>query len=100
MTSHEREQYIIGVDLGGTNIVAGAMTLDGSKQLSVRSIPTNASLGDEGVADRMVTLVEGVILDTMRQTGIFRSDFIGVGVGAPGPLDRERGIVLVARGLR
>ena len=99
MTSHEREQFIIGVDLGGTNIVAGAMTVDGSRQLSVRSIPTNASLGDEGVADRMVTLVEGVILDTMRQTGIFRSDFLGVGVGAPGPLDRERGIVLVAPNL-
>jgi glucokinase len=99
MTSHEREQYIIGVDLGGTNIVAGAMTVDGSRHLNIRSIPTNAVLGDEGVADRMVTLVEGVILDTMRETGISRSDFIGVGVGAPGPLDRERGIVLVAPNL-
>jgi glucokinase len=99
MTSHEREQFIIGVDLGGTNIVAGAMTLDGSRHLNIRSIPTNASLGDEGVADRMVTLVEGVILDTMRQTGGFRSDFVGVGVGAPGPLDRERGVVLVAPNL-
>jgi glucokinase len=99
MTSHEREQFIIGVDLGGTNIVAGAMTVDGSRTLNVRSIPTNASLGDEGVADRMVTLVEGVILDTMRHTGVFRTDFIGVGVGAPGPLDRERGIVLVAPNL-
>ncbi len=99
MTSHEREQFIIGVDLGGTNIVAGAMTADGSRHLNVRSIPTNAALGDEGVADRMVTLVEGVILDTMRETGIFRSDFIGVGVGAPGPLDRERGIVIVTPNL-
>jgi predicted NBD/HSP70 family sugar kinase len=25
-----RQQYIIGVDLGGTNIVAGALSLDGS----------------------------------------------------------------------
>ena len=99
MTSPERAQYIIGVDLGGTNIVAGAMTVDGSQHLNTRSIPTNASLGDEGVADRMVTLVEGVILDTMRQTGVLRSDFVGVGVGAPGPLDRERGVVLVAPNL-
>ena len=99
MTSQERAQYIIGVDLGGTNIVAGAMTLDGSQHLNTRSIPTNASLGDEGVAERMVTLVEGVIHDTMRQTGVQRSDFVGVGVGAPGPLDRERGVVLVAPNL-
>ena len=96
MTSPERQQYIIGVDLGGTNIVVGAMTMDGSQHLSVRSIPTQSSLGDEGVANRIVTLVEQVILDTIKETGIARSDFIGVGVGAPGPLDRERGIVLVA----
>jgi glucokinase len=99
MTSPERQQYIIGVDLGGTNIVVGAMTMDGSQHLSMRSIPTQASLGDEGVAHRIVTLVEQVILDTIKETGIARSDFIGVGVGAPGPLDRERGIVLVAPNL-
>ena len=36
-----RQQYIIGVDLGGTNIVAGALTVDGSHHLAMRSIPTN-----------------------------------------------------------
>ena len=56
----EREQYIVGVDLGGTNIVAGAMTSDGSRHLAMRSIPTNAFVGDEGVAERIVALVEGV----------------------------------------
>jgi glucokinase len=75
------------------------MTMDGSQHLSVRSIPTQSSLGDEGVANRIVTLVEQVINETIKETGIARSDFIGVGVGAPGPLDRERGIVLVAPNL-
>jgi glucokinase len=98
MTS-AREQYIVGVDLGGTNIVAGAMTADGSRHLAMRSIPTKAFVGDEGVAERIVALVEGVILDTMEQTDCARRDFIGIGVGAPGPLDRERGIVLVAPNL-
>ena len=98
MTS-AREQYIVGVDLGGTNIVAGAMTADGSRHLAMRSIATNSFVGDEGVADRIVGLVEGVILDAMEQTECARSDFIGIGVGAPGPLDRERGIVLVAPNL-
>ena len=98
MTS-AREQYIVGVDLGGTNIVAGAMTADGSRHLAMRSIPTNSSVGDEGVAERIVALVEGVILDSMEQTDCARRDFIGIGVGAPGPLDRERGIVLVAPNL-
>src|SRR5665647_3544672 len=72
MTS-AREQYIVGVDLGGTNIVAGAMTADGSRHLAMRSIPTNAFAGDEGVAERIVALVEGVILDSMEQTDCARA---------------------------
>lgn len=94
-----REQYIVGVDLGGTNIVAGAMTQDGSRHLAMRSIPTNASVGDEGVAERMIGLVEAVILDTMELGGATRKDFLGIGIGAPGPLDREKGVVLVAPNL-
>jgi glucokinase len=94
-----REQYIIGVDLGGTNIVAGALTLDGTKHLAMRSIPTNSSAGDEAVAERIVALVEGVFLDAISETGATRQDFVGIGVGAPGPLDRERGMVLVAPNL-
>src|SRR3982751_1769944 len=94
-----REQYIIGVDLGGTNIVAGAMTLDGTKHLAMRSISTNSAAGDEAVAERIVGLGEGVFLDAISETGATRQDFVGIGVGAPGPLDRERGIVLVAPNL-
>lgn len=99
MSITTREQYIIGVDLGGTNIVAGAMSVDGSRSLAVKSIPTNSSVGDEGVAERIVGLVKSVQLDAMSETGATRSDFIGVGVGAPGPLDRDKGIVLVAPNL-
>jgi glucokinase len=97
--SSERPQYIVGVDLGGTNIVAGAMTVDGTRHFSMRSIPTNSSVGDEGVAERIVGLVQSVILDTIEQSDARRNDFIGIGIGAPGPLDRERGIVLVAPNL-
>ena len=99
MTRAQREQYIVGVDLGGTNIVAGAMTIDGARSHAVRSIPTNAAAGDESVAERMVALVEEVIRETERETGASRAAFVGVGVGAPGPLDREHGIVLIAPNL-
>lgn len=99
MSSAQRTRYIIGVDLGGTNIAAGAMTEDGSEIHAVRSIPTKSESGDEGVAGRMVALVEEIIAETERETGAARADFIGVGVGAPGPLDREHGIVLIAPNL-
>ena len=49
MTTASAQQYIIGVDLGGTNIVAGAMTADGSRASrdALASRPTRRS-GDEG----------------------------------------------------
>ena len=93
------KSFVIGVDLGGTTISAGAVSRDGSRIAGVRSIETQAELGAEGVVDRIIGVVEGVILDATQETGAARKDFIGIGLGAPGPLDRERGIVIVAPNL-
>lgn len=99
MSGKKRQQYIVGVDLGGTNIVAGAMSVDGKHQHGMRSVATSPEQGAEGVADRIVGLIEGVILDTINEASAHRGDFLGVGIGAPGPLDRERGLVIVAPNL-
>jgi glucokinase len=90
---------IIGVDLGGTKISAAALTVDGSKTYGVRSVQTQAEQGAEGVAERIIGVIEGVILDTIHETGAKRKDFIGIGIGAPGPLDREKGIIVTAPNL-
>ena len=95
----KRKRYIIGVDLGGTKIMCGALSEDGAQHLAMRSIPTQSEQGADVTMDRMVGLIEGVILDTIGQTGATRDDFLGIGIGAPGPLDRERGIVVVAPNL-
>src|SRR5947208_6633210 len=99
MPAKKRQHYIVGVDLGGTNIVVGAMSADGKQHFAVRSIPTSVESGAEGVADRIVGLIEGVVLDTIAETNASRRDVLGVGVGAPGPLDREKGLVVVAPNL-
>jgi glucokinase len=99
MTKTSRERYIIGVDLGGTNIVCGAMPEDGSREIAMRSQPTYAEQGVDTVVDRIVQMIEDVISVTGAETGATRDDFLGVGVGAPGPLDRERGVVIVAPNL-
>src|SRR5215216_2820423 len=92
-------RYIIGVDLGGTNIVAGAMPEDGSRELAMRSQPTYVEQGAESIVDRISQMVGDVVSVTMAETGAQRSDFVGVGIGAPGPFNRERGIVVVAPNL-
>ena len=94
-----KERYIVGVDLGGTNIVAGALPDDGSRTYALRSQPTHSELGADAVADRITQMIEDVITVTCAETGATRADFVGVGVGAPGPLDRDLGVVIVAPNL-
>lgn len=93
------QTYILGVDLGGTNTVVGAMSSDGGKMLSVRSEPTTAHEGAEAVTARIVRMIEATIADTITKTGATRADFAGVGIGAPGPLDRDTGVVLITPNL-
>lgn len=99
MPTRKKQRYIVGVDLGGTNIVAGAMPEDGSRQIAMRSQPTHAELGADVVATRIIQIIGDVITVTMAETGADRSDFMGVGIGAPGPLDREKGLVIIAPNL-
>jgi glucokinase len=92
-------RYLIGVDLGGTNIVVGAMSADGEAMHAVRSEPTRAQDGADAVTARIARLIEDTIAGTMAETGAQRRDFVGVGVGAPGPLDRATGVVLITPNL-
>ncbi|MEO7218625.1 MAG: ROK family protein [Gemmatimonadaceae bacterium] len=89
-----REQYIIGVDLGGTNLSVGAMPIDGSREIGLRTLPTHAELGANAVSDRIAEMIEGVVTELKNETGAKREDVMGVGIGSPGPLDRERGVVI------
>src|SRR4051812_26189407 len=94
-----KERYIIGVDLGGTNIVAGAMPLDGSREIAMQTKPTLADGGASSVVDRIAAMIEEVIAQTSAETGAKRGDFLGVGIGSPGPLDRQKGIVIITPNL-
>lgn len=94
-----REQFIVGIDLGGTNIAAGVMPTDGTREIAMRMTPTKSSEGPSAVVDRIVSMIEDVIAQTQAETGAERSDFVGVGIGSPGPLDRSRGMVIVSPNL-
>lgn len=94
-----KERYIVGVDLGGTNVVAGAMPLDGGREYAMRTGLTRVADGPASVVERIAAMVEEVIAQTMSETGASRADFAGVGIGSPGPLNRETGVVISAHNL-
>ncbi len=92
-------RFVVGVDIGGTNLVVGAMPIDGSREIGVHTLPTRAPLGADAVVQRICDMVETTIAAVLAEVGGTREQIAGVGVGCPGPLDRERGIVIVTPNL-
>jgi len=89
-------KWLVGVDLGGTNIVVGVLPIDGGNGdvLGCRSVATEAHRGAKFVVDRIVGLIEEAMVEVIATHGGTRADFAGVGIGSPGPLDRATGTVI------
>lgn len=80
----------IGIDLGGTNIQCGIVV--GKKVTHRGDTKTKKELGVDGVIERIAKLIEKTVDD---------SDFklkaiAGVGIGAPGVIDFNKGLVTIA----
>ena len=90
-------RYVLGIDIGGTNLVVGSVAEDGSALLAAASEPTQAEAGAGDVLDRLVRLAQQAMSETRR--AVPGAEILGVGVGAPGPLDTRRGIVLLTPNL-
>ena len=87
-------RWIVGVDIGGTNIVVGVIPMDGGEPVARHTLPTDAGGGSESVVRKVVAMVEESIAETVSAHGGSRADVAGVGIGSPGPLDREHGVVI------
>src|SRR5688572_16008402 len=90
------KKWVIGVDLGGTNIVVGVLPIDGGtgEVLALQNEPTEAHRGAKYVVDKIVLLIEEARAQIVSQFGGSRADFAGVGIGSPGPLNRDTGTVI------
>ncbi|WP_353893815.1 ROK family glucokinase [Proteinivorax hydrogeniformans] len=83
----------IGIDLGGTNI-ACALVEDG-KLLHKVSIPTRAKEGKEYVFNAIFEAIESILA----QTNTSKEEVEGIGIGVPGLVDIDRGVVKLAPNL-
>jgi len=85
----------VGIDLGGTNLKLGLVSADG-QVLDHFSAPTEADEGPDLVLERMAQAVR----DLSAQAGIELGKVAAVGVGAPGPVHWDAGVVLFAPNLK
>lgn len=88
------KKWVVGVDIGGTNLAVGVLPLSGGALRGHVQGPTRGEEGGEAVIGRVVQLVEESIEQLLAEEGGERSDIAGVGIGSPGPLNRETGRVV------
>ena len=81
-------KYYIGIDLGGTNIVAAVVDED-YKILTKASTKTNRPRPAEAIADDMAAMA----IQAVKDAGLTMDDIEWVGVGTPGIANSETGII-------
>ena len=75
----------IGIDLGGTNVRAGAFNPQGELIYSTET-PIEAARGPQVGLETIYALLENVLKETQQPV-------LAIGIGSTGPLDRERGCI-------
>jgi glucokinase len=86
VTKVGRGMYSIGIDLGGTKI-ATALCNESGEIIWRTEVSTQATAGPQAVMARMVASAR----EAQQQAG--QDKIVGIGIGAPGPLNPKTGIV-------
>lgn len=91
----KNDKPVIGIDLGGTNMQIGLVSPD-NKLLGSAKRKTKAEEGKDAIFERML---DG-IAECCLAAGKTPKDIGGIGIGAPGAVDPDKGVVLEAVNLR
>ena len=94
MSGQSNGRPVVGVDLGGTKILT-AVVQDGRTILGRSKKPTPAKDGAAAILEAIVTSID----ESLAASNLHRDDIAGIGVGSPGPLDSETGVVLFSANL-
>jgi glucokinase len=86
-------EYSIGVDMGGTNLRIAAISTDG-QLLEKITLGVKVALGRDYVIGEMCDAIH-------RLTGLYRNSgrFVGAGIGVPGIIDVEAGMMRMSANL-
>jgi glucokinase len=84
------EKAILGLDLGGTKILSGLISSGGEVLGNPYTIPTGGKDPEEAIVSRLFKAIERSLNDARLKI----EDISGIGIGATGPLDMKRGLIL------
>lgn len=87
-------KYLVGVDFGGTKILAGTFT-NSLECIATSKVSTKSQRGPEAVVERIARCVR----DAVDESDLSLKQVAGIGIGAPGAVDFDAGKVIFAPNL-
>lgn len=90
----EMDEYAIGLDLGGTKILAGLVNSEG-QMISQTQLPTASEDGEKAVIERVLAAIESV----MAAKNVNRRRVRGVGIASAGVIDSKKNEIIFASNL-
>lgn len=88
------ESWILGVDIGGTNLVVAAVPYAGGPVGAIRSMETRPERGPDAAVADVARMAGEVLEEVAAETAGGVADLVGVGIGCPGPLDLGEGVIV------
>ena len=95
MAEPAKQELFIGVDLGGTKILAGVFT----PQLKVQQTAKLSTKAERGF-DAVVARIARCVRDVVDEADLSLKNIRAIGIGAPGAIDPDSGEVIFAPNLR
>jgi glucokinase len=94
MTGQGDGPPVVGIDLGGTKILSAVVAGD-QRILGRAKRTTPAKEGGPAILQAMIACVD----EALEQAGLTRPDLAAAGIGSPGPLDVQAGVILFSANL-
>jgi glucokinase len=86
------DKFAVGVDFGGTKISAGVVNLETGRLVSASKKKTRQVQEETDVVKRIISVID----ESLNEANIDMKKIAGIGIGAAGMVNRQKGILLAA----
>ena len=84
------KRHALGIDFGGTKLLAAVVDLDSGEVVATAKKRTSAADSPQTIMDK----IQGAAEDAMQSAKMKPKELVGIGVGAAGQVDADKGVLL------
>src|SRR5271163_5314445 len=88
-------KFAVGVDFGGTKIAAGVVDIETGRLAGTGRKKTRTIQEQDDIVKRIISVID----ESLEDADLNPKDLSGIGIGAAGMVNRQKGILLIGPNL-